>query len=437
MAIRPKLVHKSVLIITYYWPPAGGPGVQRWLKFVTYLPHFHIKPVVFVPKHATYPITDKSLKAELPNNTEIIEFPIKEPYKIARLVSRKKTRSISKGLITERKNQSLLEKLLLFIRGNFFIPDARVGWVAPATQFLKTYITKHNIDTIITTGPPHSLHLIGLGLKTELSLRWIADFRDPWTTIGYHKQLKLTQASKQKHLRFEASVLNSADELIVTSKVTKHEFQQKTTRPITVITNGYDDETKTDFKLDSNFSIAHIGSFLSKRNPELLWRVLSEIIKEDQRFSSDFKLHLVGFVSDAVLQSLAKYNLTDYVDNVGYVSHKQSIEFQKKSQVLLLVEIDSHDTKAIIPGKLFEYMVSRRPILAIGPDGSDVETIIAKTKTGFYFSHKDYKGIKSAIITLYETFKQGHLVTNPQGLAQYHRKALTHKLAEVIKGSAK
>ncbi|NNC49546.1 MAG: glycosyltransferase, partial [Flaviramulus sp.] len=255
---------KKVLIITYYWPPAGGPGVQRWLKFVKYLPEFGIEPIVYVPENPHYPIIDETLATEIPKSITILKQSIKEPYKWASLFSKKASKTISKGIISERKRQNIIEKALLYVRGNFFIPDARKNWVKPSVEYLKAYISKENIEVVITTGPPHSLHLIGLKLKEQLGVKWLADFRDPWTTIGYHKQLKLTKASLEKHKDLEKQVLNTADQVLATSFTTKTEFQQITNKPIEVITNGYDAETPVDFKLDSKFSLAHIGSLLSK-----------------------------------------------------------------------------------------------------------------------------------------------------------------------------
>ncbi len=208
---------KKALIITYYWPPAGGPGVQRWLKFVKYLPDFNIEPIVFIPENPSYPLLDESLNTEVSRDVIIIKQPIKEPYKLAGLFSKKSSKTISKGIISEEKKQSFIEKVLLYVRGNYFIPDARKSWVKPSVEFLSEYIQKKQINTIITTGPPHSLHLIGLQLKERLGVKWVADFRDPWTTIGYHKQLRLTKSSKAKHKALEKQVLTTADQIIVTS----------------------------------------------------------------------------------------------------------------------------------------------------------------------------------------------------------------------------
>ncbi|WP_272022459.1 glycosyltransferase family 4 protein [Olleya namhaensis] len=422
---------KKVLIITYYWPPAGGPGVQRWLKFVKYLPEFNIEPIVYCPSNANYPITDVSLVDQVSPDLTVLKQHIKEPYKLAQLFS-KKSKTISKGIIAEKEKQSLMERLMLFVRGNFFIPDARKNWVKPSVKYLSTYIKDFNIDTIITSGPPHSLHLIGLELQQKLDVTWIADFRDPWTTIGYHKQLKLTSASKIKHKNLEKKVLNNANKIIVTSPSTKVEFEQITTQPIQVITNGYDHEKVTTFGLDKKFTLSHIGSLLSKRNPEVLWKVLRDLINEDSDFASNFQLNLVGAVGKEVLQSIETHSLTSSLNSVGYVSHNEAVMFQKKSQLLLLIEIDSEITKAIIPGKLFEYMVANRPIIALGPIGADVASIIKETNTGQFFNYQDYDALKLTIKQHFEAFKKGDLKTNPIGLQKYSRQQLTKNLAQFI-----
>jgi len=420
------------LIITYYWPPAGGPGVQRWLKFVKYLLEFGIEPIVYCPKNPNYPIIDVNLEQEIPKDITILKQPIQEPYKLANLISKKSSKNISSGIIPKTNKQSFVERVLLYIRGNCFIPDSRKYWIKPSVKFLSQYIEKNGIKTIITTGPPHSTHLIGLKLKERLGVKWFADFRDPWTTIGYHKQLKLTKASKTKHLHLEGAVLNSANYIIVTSENTRKEFQLKTQKPIEVITNGYDVHNVPRPKKDSKFTLSHIGSLLSERNPIILWKVLQELIEERKDFGEAFELKLIGLVSKDVLQSMYEHNLRDFTKVVGYVSHAEAIKAQMESRVLLLLEIDSEDTKTIIPGKLFEYMASETPILAIGPKDSDVEQIIEATNTGLYFGYTERNQIKSQIISYFEAYKNDDLSNNPIGLKQYSRKELTSKLAELI-----
>lgn len=424
---------KKVLIITYYWPPAGGPGVQRWLKFVKYLPEFGIQPIVYIPENPSYPILDEALAEDISEKAIILKNKILEPYGLASVFSKNKTKKISSGIIPNQKKQSVLEKFLLWIRGNIFIPDARFLWVKPSVAYLSDYIQKNNIDTIITSGPPHSLHLIGLGLKKKFQLQWFADFRDPWTTIGYHKALKLSAYAAKKHKKLEKEVLTSADVILVTSATTQLEFEAITPKPIEVITNGFDVEKVAPQILDSKFTLAHIGSFLSERNPANLWQVLQELTSVNTDFAKDFELKLIGKVSQEVLDSIAQHNLTEYLNNFGYLSHKESIEHQKKSQVLLLIEIDSDDTKSIIPGKLFEYMVSERPIIGIGPKGSDFASILKETNTGTFFTYDEKERLKTEILDQYERFKNGDLKAHAVGLNQYSRRNLTSKLANILK----
>lgn len=424
---------KKILIITYYFPPAGGPGVQRWLKFVKYLPDFGFEPHVYVPENPTYPIVDQKLVSEISDRAIIIKQKIFEPYGLASLFSKSKTKKISSGIIPNKRRQGLLEKLLLWIRGNLFIPDARVFWVKPSVAFLQDYIAKNGIDTVITSGPPHSLHLIGMRLKELAGVRWIADFRDPWTTIGYHASLRLSKSSAQKHKDLERQVLNTANLVLVTSKTTKKEFEAITNVPIEVITNGYDVENVVRQPLDTKFTIAHIGSFLSDRNPRILWKALREITKENKAFAADFELKLIGAVSQHILDTIAEFRLDRFVNNLGYVSHDVAVEHQRKSQVLLLVEIDSVATKSIIPGKLFEYMASERPILALGPEGSDFAEIIAQTNTGVFFQYDEKERLKQQILEFYAQFKQGTLRSHAVGLQQYSRKNLTGQLANLLR----
>ncbi|WP_284651206.1 glycosyltransferase family 4 protein [Flavobacterium terrisoli] len=423
---------KKLLIITYYWPPAGGPGVQRWLKFVKYLPEFNVLPIVYIPENPTYPIIDNGLASEVSEKAIILKNKIFEPYGLASFFGKSKTKKISSGIIPNQKKQSFLEKTLLWVRGNIFIPDARFLWVKPSVKYLSKYIQENNIDTIVTSGPPHSLHLIGLQLKKDLGVKWFADFRDPWTTIGYHKALKLSSSAEKKHKALEREVLNTADTVIVTSKTTKTEFEAITSRPIEVITNGYDVEKISKQPLDEKFTLAHIGSFLSERNPRILWKALKELTKENADFKKDFQLKLIGAVSQEVLDTITEFKLNDYVLNLGYVSHQEAVEHQRKSQVLLLIEINSEDTKSIIPGKLFEYMVSERPIVAIGPEGSDFAEIITSTNTGVFFTYDEKEKLKALLLKYYQEYQNQNLKVHAVGLQQYSRKSLTEKLSKLI-----
>jgi glycosyltransferase involved in cell wall biosynthesis len=402
------------------------------LKFVKYLPDFGIEPHVYVPKNPTYPLLDEKLVADVSDKAIIVKKPIFEPYGLAGIFSKKKTKKISSGIIPNKKKQSWVEKMLIWVRGNLFIPDARLFWIRPSVQFLSKYIQENQIETVITTGPPHSLHLIGMELKNRHKINWITDFRDPWTTIGYHDKLQLSDWAAKKHKQLEKQVLNSCDQIIVTSPTTKTEFEALTSKPISVITNGYDVEQITKKPMDEKFTLAHIGSFLSERNPRILWKALTELVKENKAFSEKLELKLIGAVSDSVLETIKEFKLDGFVNHLGYVSHEVALQEQRCSQVLLLIEIDSEQTNCIIPGKLFEYLVSERPILAIGPEKADFASIIKETNTGTFFTYEDKDALKTQIVQYFEAFQSQSLQVHAIGLQKYSRRALTQELATIL-----
>ncbi|RTE51820.1 glycosyl transferase family 1 [Arenibacter aquaticus] len=422
---------QKVLIITYYWPPAGGPGVQRWLKFVKYLRDFDIEPIVYTPENPNYPITDTSFLDEVPKDIRVYRRKIFEPYALAGIFSKKKTKQISAGIITS-KNQSLLEKVLLWIRGNLFIPDARKFWVGPSVTFLSDILEKEAIGTVITTGPPHSVHLIGRELKRQLKINWVADFRDPWTSIGYHKKLMLTSFAQRKHKQLERLVLNEADKIIVTSNTTKKEFAAITNNPIKVITNGYDTYPIINEPLDEAFTLSHIGSLLTGRNPHNLWKALSELIHEFPDFKEVFRLQLAGVVSSDVLESIYFYGLQPYTHLLGYISHEEALQYQKRSQVLLLVEINTEETQGIIPGKVFEYMAAKRPILGVGPVNWEVGRLITESNTGQTYDYEHHEVLKEVLLQWFRDYKKGKLGLSKAKVEPYHRRELTRKLAEYL-----
>jgi hypothetical protein len=419
---------KKALIITYYWPPAGGSGVQRWLKFVKYFREFGIEPIVFTVKNPNYPILDESLKTDIPKNIEVISQPIWEPNNVLSFFGKKKNETA--GFLNQ--NPSFFGKILQYVRANYFIPDARKFWIKPSVKYLKKYLAEHKIDVIITTGPPHSTHLIGLKLKEKLNLKWIADFRDPWTEIDYFHQLPLSKKSIKKHFVLEEKVLKTADAVIVVSNTMKKKYSNFNNNVIT-ITNGFDGKiVEEDVELDTKFSITHIGLMNADRNPKMLWQVLDEICTENQEFRNDFQLKLVGKVDATVLKDVSKYKLTNNVEIISYLPHNKVIEFQKKSQILLLIVNNVPSANAIVTGKIFEYLMCKRPILAIAPLHGDLAEIIKKTNSGIVVGFKEKESLKKTILDLYLKFKHNNLEVHSKGIHQFHRKQLTKKVIEII-----
>ena len=209
---------KKVLIITYYWPPSGGAGVQRWLKFVKYLRGFGWEPIVYTPENPEAPATDESLLKDIPDNLTVLRTRIWEPYSLYKnFIGQKKGETINAGFLSEKKKPGIAEKISVWIRGNWFIPDARKFWIKPSIIFLSQYLKNNPVHAVVSTGPPHSMHLIALGLKKQLHLPWLADFRDPWTNIDFYDKLMLTKFSNEKHKRMELEVLKNADKVVVVS----------------------------------------------------------------------------------------------------------------------------------------------------------------------------------------------------------------------------
>ncbi len=422
---------QKVLIVTYYWPPAGGPGVQRWLYFASYMREFGIEPLVYTPENPHYPLRDDSLLTQVPAEIKVIRKKIWEPYQLAGWLSRSKTRRISSGIIN-REEPGWLERFMLWVRGNLFIPDARKYWVAPSVRYLREVLEQEQIGTIVTTGPPHSVHLIGLHLKEVADIRWIADFRDPWTTIGYHDALYLSRWAQKKHKTLEARVLNGADAVITTSALTREEFAPLTAKPLHVITNGYSGARNGKGQPGGPFRVSHIGSLLSGRNPVSLWSALGNLVKKDPDFGKDLELHLTGPVSAEVLKSIREHGLQGYLHRQDYIPHEEALGEQRKAQVLLLIEIDRPETRGIIPGKFFEYLAAARPILAIGPSGWEVAGIIDKTNSGAAFEYADQKGMEATLLRWYGDYRDGTLEVEADGVREYHRRALTERLVKEV-----
>jgi glycosyltransferase involved in cell wall biosynthesis len=416
----------KVLIITYYWPPAGGSGVQRWLKFVKYLQEFGIEPVVYTVENANYLKQDASLLNEVPMGIEILRQPIWEP---TALLFWKKSKQQTKGISNVSKGG-----FLSFIRGNFFIPDPKVFWVKPSVNFLQKYLDANDIDLIISTGPPHSVHLIAERLHQKNDIKWLADFRDPWSDLYYNKDFKQLAFAKNKNRKLEKSVLKSADFILTVSNNLKQEFL-KIAKRVAVIPNGFDDEFSASKNaiLDTKFSISYIGLLPKQSNPKLLFSVLKVLCEENLNFKKDLKLNFIGDISEEVKVVIEENKLLQNTNFVGYVSHRKAIEYQNTSQVLLLLIPNVKNNKGILTGKLFEYLKAKRPILAMGPEDGDLAKILKETNAGVVVNFDAEEKLKLQLLELYEKFKEKKLIVNSVHIEKYHRKELTKKLAFILK----
>lgn len=378
-----KIGMRRVLIISYYWPPSGGSGVQRWVKFAKYLPELGWEPVVYTPSNPEAPARDESLAAEVAG-VEVLRTRIFEPYGLYAKLFRREKEAAPKVNTVDAGRRSLAGRIAMWLRGNLFIPDPKCLWVGPSVRFLQDYLREHPVDVLVSTGPPHTMHLIARALARKTGLPWVADFRDPWTKVFYFKHLSLTAGSRRRHEKLEKQVLDDASRVVAVSPMVQDEFRAMTHTPVELITNGYDEAdyagpngcdalrgAVTPDPTDGLFTLTHTGLFARDGIPTVLWEVLAEKCSADADFRRKLRIVLVGKTDREVLESLATAGLQDFVTDLGYQPHSVAVARQLAASVLLLPLRKEPEYKAVLPGKLFEYLGSGRPILGIGaPDGA-------------------------------------------------------------------
>ncbi|MBP5234408.1 MAG: glycosyltransferase [Bacteroidales bacterium] len=423
---------KRVLIITYYWPPSGGSGVQRWVKFSKYLPSQGWQPVIYTPENPDMPSIDQSLYSDIPGEAEIIKRPITEIYSIYRRISGNKGGGEVNPINSQKK--TLKQKLMLAIRGNLFIPDPRISWLRPSVRFLKKYLREHPVDVIVSTGPPHSMHLIAREVSKATGIPWVADFRDPWTRMFYFKHLALSDWARKKHEKLEKMVLDDASAVVAVSPLVQEEFKTMTGNRIELVTNGYDPE---DFgqivEPDGHFNIVHTGLFASDGNPETLWKVLSDLCREDARFANQLRIRLVGKNDTMILDSIHAAGLERNLVDLGYRDHTVAVREQMGSTMLILPLRKEPEYRATLPGKLFEYLGSQRPVLGIGQTDGAMARILADTGAGETFEWDDEAGIRTYVLKRWEKFLAGDDDSVPDNnIEQYSRKATARKMAALL-----
>ena len=418
----------KVLIVTYYWPPSGGAGVQRWLKFSKYLPEFGWEPIILTvdPGCAAYPVTDLSLKENLPSSIRVYPTPAINYFGIYR----KDRSKIPTAGFANSVDNTLKGKIFRFIRGNFFLPDPRKGWNKYAFKKACELIENEGIINVITTSPPHSTQLIGLKIKKKYpALNWIADLRDPWTDIYYYKQFYPTFISKMIDQRFEKSVLKKADKIITVGVSLKNLFSLKIKgleNKTEVITNGYDEDDFTGITpiIPPMFTITYVGT-LSDIYPIDGFLNAVQIFKDK---GNEIILRFIGIVSKSQKDLIQSKSGDSILEFIPYVNHTAAIQYMLKTSVLLLIIPDHKSNKSIITGKIFEYIASGKPIVCIGPLDGDAAGIIGNKEYGKTFSYMDSKGISEYLASLISEKP----VLERTSSAVYSRKELTGKIIPLL-----
>lgn len=421
---------RKVLIVTYYWPPSAGSGVQRWLKFAKYLNDFGWKPYIYTPANPDFDLNDETLLNDVHPSTTVVKRKIWEPYALAKKLSRDK--KINVGVVGDGpKRTSKVKKVMNWVRGNFFIPDPRVYWRKPSVKFLNEYLRKHNIKYIITTGPPHSMHLIGLDLKRSNNLKWIVDIRDPWSKLDFLDTFYISKRNRKKYQRMEMEVLSEADHVIATSPSMKDQILLEKKEKFTCITNGYDQD---DFKAlhpqhtNDRIVLYHAGLLNQMRNPKNLWLALDQLCQVDQEVDQKLHIHLAGVIDQEVVDWIKQHKfLEDKLEVEGYKSHTEVLKDYARSNVLLLLINNTDNSQVNIPGKLFEYIASKKKVLSISDQDSDAAQVIKEEGLGVNYGYDELIDPSDL-----QTFIESKTVIRQDQTEKFSRKTLTHKLIKVL-----
>lgn len=425
---------KKVLIISYYWPPAGGIAVHRCLKFAKYLSEFGWEPVICTADNPEYPVLDEGNFKDVPKGAVVLKTKIWEPYNLFKLITWKKKEERIHNVFLEEERPTFGHKLGIWIRGNIFIPDARKFWVRPSVTFLTKYIKENHVDALFTNGPPQSTHMIAYGVKKNLGIPWHADFQDPWTQVDYFPQLMLNPISKKIHQTMEQRVFKNADQVTICSDTWKHDLESIGAKNVGVIVWGYDEDDFKDInvELSPKFTLSHYGSLGPDRNAKTLWKAFSIIAKENAQFANDLEIELAGFIGREIIAELESLGLKNNLKLFSHLTRKETLKRMCRSQVLLLILNNMPNVNGRLPGKLFEYLASQRPTLVIGPEESDAAKIVGGANAGTACGFNDLEKTIQTVRTLYQKFREGKLLSNQTDISQYSNRNLTKKLADYL-----
>ena len=430
---------RNVLVISYYWPPAGGPGALRVLNFCRFLPRFGWNPIVLTVKDGEYPYTDNSLTDNVPPGIHVYRTKSRNPFAAYRRFTGKRNGApIPVGMLADGEKRGR-EKIAAWIRAQFFIPDARIGWFLSSVAKVSRIIKNEKIDLVFTSSPPHSLQLFGLYIRKISMLPWIADLRDPWTGIRYYQNIKRAYLTRKGDEFLERAVLRSADHVVTIGRSLAAQFTDlKKSTPgknsITVIPNGFDEaQFGGPAKRTKKFRIAYTGNMSALQNPSELWRSLSDLANKNTDFKKNISLHFTGRIHTSILNSLTEYGLGELTHTRGYVPHHESIEEIKNASLLLVIVPRVENNRCIVTGKIFEYIGSGKPVLVIGPVDGEAAEIIGKVSNGAVCDYEDTEGCSLFIENIYSAWKKKKLPeSEPEERRLYSRETLTAKLAELF-----
>lgn len=388
---------KRVLVITYHWPPSGGVTVLRCLKLVKYLREFGWEPVVFTARDAKYQFEDPSNFKDVPDGLEVVRVTAPEPTNLfKRLTGRKRETPLLSITATSADQRSRWDALGVWVRGNFFIPDARALWIRPSVRHLSHYLKDHPVDAIFTDGPPHTNTVIGLRLAQRFNLPWLADFQDPWTQVDYYADMRIGKRADRIHRALEQAVFHTASKISIASPTWAKELESIGARHVEVLPYGYDEDDFTDYAPSADpahFTLFHGGLLGTDRNPVGLWEALRRMLTDSEELRSRLCIRLAGSVDVEVRRQLAASGLDPYTQYLGTLPRTSVIEEIGRANVLLLPVNRAANAAGRIPGKLFELLRAGKPILSFSDTPGDVDSFIAKHNAGITTGYEDTEAI--------------------------------------------
>ena len=426
-----------VLIFTYYWPPASSGGVWRFLKTVKYLPQYNWTPIVVTVKNGAFTAIDETLIAEIPENLELYKTKCYDPYTIYNFLQGKKGKNLPEAMSGVIEGNSIFQKISMFIRSNFFIPDPKIGWVPTSVKKGKKIIKSKSIKAIITTGPPHSTHIIGRKLKKKFNIPWIIDFRDPWTSNYMVTELmKRTRLVRNIDKRLENRAISLADCVTGISPGLINEFKSRSKRS-EIIYNGFDED---DFKAyqkkpQDKFVFSYIGSLKPNQNIIALWEAISELKGEIDGFEDNFILEFVGNLNPFIIKEIERLGLKDQLRLTNFIPHETAIKKMQDSSLLLFIVPRAEYSKSITSGKIFEYIASKTSILSIGPTDGDITWILEKAKREKIIDYDDKASIKKSLKYKYEEWhKNGKIIPqiDSDDYLYFSRKGQAKQFADLL-----
>ncbi len=437
-------MNKKVLIISYYFPPAGGPGVQRILKFVKYLPKFGWEPVVVTVKDGDFPAIDESLCADILKNVSVYRIKAYEPYAIYRKITGKsKNEAIPVGVLAKNDDSSFIEKFAKWIRSNVFIPDARIGWIPLLNRNIKSIIDKEKPAVLLSSSPPHSLQIAARKIAKKFRLPWILDLRDPWTDIYYYQNSLRTKPAKCLDKYYEKKCLTSANTVLTVSpSIIRNLYENYNLKNLKLVYNGYD---KRDIAIVNEptpydkFRISYIGNMKTNQNPGGLWKALKSLVETNNGFQKDLQIRLTGKIHSDIKIGLKQTGLLNYCSFSDYVPHSMAVRKMKEAAALLFIIPQSKDNRGILTGKIFEYLAVGRPLISVGPVTGDAAKIIRKAKGGEMYDYENSINLEKRILSIYQAWQTNNIEKLAPDYSivenKYDREKLTEQLSKLLNAS--